>query len=81
MENKDHDIVLENKLTQFPLINIVIANMIGAGIFATSGQLIQGLHNPILMILLWIVGGGIARCDPYDCHFYCYPYQMFRRKG
>ena len=34
--------------------------MIGAGIFLTSGLLMEGLGNPLLMILLWIVGGIIA---------------------
>jgi APA family basic amino acid/polyamine antiporter len=53
---------LERRLGLFPLTNIVIANMIGAGIFTTSGLLMSDLGNPILMILLWIVGGFVALC-------------------
>ena len=53
---------LQRKLGLFPLTNIVIANMIGAGIFTTSGLLIADLVDPILMIVLWIVGGFIAFC-------------------
>jgi APA family basic amino acid/polyamine antiporter len=53
---------LTRKLGLFPLTNIVIANMIGAGIFTTSGLLMQDLHNPIIMIFLWVVGGTIAIC-------------------
>jgi basic amino acid/polyamine antiporter, APA family len=53
---------LERKLGLFPLTNIVIANMIGAGIFTTSGLLMSGLGNPILMLALWVVGGMIALC-------------------
>lgn len=53
---------LERKLGLFPVTNIVIANMIGVGIFTTSGLLMQDLRNPLLMISLWIVGGGIALC-------------------
>lgn len=53
---------LERKLGLFPLTNIVIANMIGAGIFITSGLLMADLRNPLLMILLWIGGGVIALC-------------------
>ena len=53
---------LERKLGLFPLTNIVIANMIGAGIFTTSGLLMSDLGNPVLMIVLWIVGGAIALC-------------------
>ncbi len=53
---------LERKLGLFPLTNIVIANMIGAGIFTTSGLLMSDLGNPILMMVLWIAGGAIAFC-------------------
>jgi APA family basic amino acid/polyamine antiporter len=53
---------LQRKLGLFPAANIVVANMIGAGIFTTSGLLMAGLNNPILMLLLWIAGGIIALC-------------------
>ncbi|MBS3818936.1 amino acid permease [bacterium] len=53
---------LQRTLGVFPLSNIVIANMIGAGIFTTSGLLMENLKNPWVMILLWIIGGGIALC-------------------
>jgi APA family basic amino acid/polyamine antiporter len=36
--------------------------MIGAGIFTTSGLLMQDLLSPFLMILLWIIAGVIAFC-------------------
>ena len=53
---------LQRKLGLFPATNIVIANMIGAGIFTTSGLLMAGLNNPVLMIVLWAAGGIIALC-------------------
>jgi len=53
---------LQRKLGIFPATNIVIANMIGAGIFTTSGLLMSGLNDPVLMIILWGVGGIIALC-------------------
>jgi len=53
---------LERKLGLFPATNIVVANMIGAGIFTTSGLLMAELHNPLLMVILWAVGGIIALC-------------------
>jgi APA family basic amino acid/polyamine antiporter len=53
---------LERKLGLFPITNIVVANMIGAGIFITSGLLLKDLGNPLLLILLWVVGGIIALC-------------------
>jgi basic amino acid/polyamine antiporter, APA family len=46
----------------FAASNIVVANMIGAGIFTTSGLLMSGLSNPVLLIILWIAGGIIALC-------------------
>lgn len=46
----------------FPLTNIVVANMIGAGIFTTSGLLMEGLRNPLLMLGLWVIGGVLALC-------------------
>ncbi|MCX6573227.1 MAG: amino acid permease, partial [Candidatus Aminicenantes bacterium] len=48
---------LERKLGLFPLTNIVIANMVGAGIFTTSGLLMADLHSPLIMLGLWLVGG------------------------
>ena len=51
---------LERKLGLFPVINIVVANIIGAGIFTTTGYLMDFLGNPVLMLALWLVGGLIA---------------------
>jgi len=53
---------LARKLRLFPATNIVIANMIGAGIFTTSGLLMQQLGSPLLMIALWVGGGVLALC-------------------
>lgn len=53
---------LQRKLGLFPATNIVVANMIGAGIFTTSGLLMAGLNNPLLMLGLWVVGGIIVLC-------------------
>ncbi|HUU51409.1 MAG TPA: amino acid permease [Candidatus Heimdallarchaeota archaeon] len=62
MEDNNSENSLKRKLGLFPLTNIVVANMIGAGIFTTSGLLMQDLHNPMIMIVLWVVGGAIAIC-------------------
>lgn len=51
---------LPRKLKLFSLTNIVIGDMIGAGIFTTSGLLLAQLHSPMLLLLLWVVGGFIA---------------------
>lgn len=53
---------LERKLGLFPATNIVVANMIGAGVFTTAGLLMAGLGDPMLMLSLWLIGGIIALC-------------------
>jgi APA family basic amino acid/polyamine antiporter len=53
---------LQRNLGIFPATNIVVANMIGAGIFTTSGLLMAGLNDPLLMLALWFAGGVIALC-------------------
>jgi APA family basic amino acid/polyamine antiporter len=53
---------LSRQLGIFPATNIVVANMIGAGIFTTSGLLMAGLNDPVLMLSLWFIGGIIALC-------------------
>lgn len=60
MPDSDHKNGLERKLGLFPVTNIVVANMIGTGIFVTSGLLMAGLNNPLAMIILWAAGGGMA---------------------
>jgi len=62
MKTQSESVELERKLGLFPLTNIVIANMIGSGIFTTSGLLLRDLQNPLLMLLLWLIGGLIALC-------------------
>jgi len=53
---------LESKLGLFPVVNIVVANVIGAGIFTTTGYLMGYLGSAWLMLILWVVGGLIAFC-------------------
>lgn len=53
---------LTRRLGFFPVYNIVVANIIGAGIFTTSGLLMGSLGNVTVMISLWVLGGIIALC-------------------
>jgi basic amino acid/polyamine antiporter, APA family len=39
---------------------LVIANMIGTGVFTTSGFIMADLKNPNAMILCWFIGGILA---------------------
>ncbi|MBN2198277.1 MAG: amino acid permease [Candidatus Aminicenantes bacterium] len=57
---------LERRLGLFPVTNIVVANMIGAGIFTTSGLLMEQLRHPLLLLGLWAVGGLIALAGAFS---------------
>lgn len=39
---------------------VAVANMIGAGVFTTSGFALANLGRPGVVLLAWVVGGGIA---------------------
>jgi len=54
--------LLRRKLGLLALLSMVVANMIGAGIFTSSGLIMAQLRNPYLLIILWIFGGFIALC-------------------
>ena len=53
---------LDRRLGLFPLYNIVVANIIGAGIFTTSGLLMGNLGNVTVLLAIWVAGGFIALC-------------------
>jgi APA family basic amino acid/polyamine antiporter len=53
---------LERRLGLWSVTSIVVANMIGAGIFTTSGLLMKDLQSPTVMLALWIGGGVLALC-------------------
>ncbi len=44
------------------LVCLVIANMIGAGVFTTSGFALGELGTPLRVLAAWLLGGGLAIC-------------------
>jgi len=44
------------------LAALVVANMIGAGVFTTSGFALADLGSPTRVLAAWVVGGIIATC-------------------
>lgn len=50
------------QLGLFVTAAIVIANMIGVGVFTSTGFQAASLHDPTTIIIAWIVGGVIALC-------------------
>jgi APA family basic amino acid/polyamine antiporter len=41
---------------------IVIANMIGTGVFTSTGFQAASLHDPWTILIAWVVGGALALC-------------------
>ncbi len=41
---------------------LVVASMVGTGIFTTSGLLIRDLGSPIAVLVAWLLGGVLALC-------------------
>ena len=50
------------RLGLFSASSLVIANMIGAGVFTTSGFALADLGDPGLVLVAWAVGGVLAMC-------------------
>ncbi len=53
---------LKREIGFFSAMMVVVASMIGTGIFTTSGFIIKELGNPLDMLLCWFVGGVFALC-------------------
>ena len=39
---------------------LVVASMIGSGVFTTSGLILTDLHTPALVLAAWLGGGVLA---------------------
>ena len=50
------------KISLFTAISVVIANMIGTGVFTSLGFQLNGIQSVFAIIMLWFVGGLIALC-------------------
>jgi amino acid transporter len=44
------------------LVALVVGNMLGAGVFTTSGFALADLGSPVYVLLAWLVGGLLALC-------------------
>ena len=52
----------DRRLGLFSATTLVVANMLGTGVFTTSGLLLQELQSPWLVLFAWLMGGGLAIC-------------------
>jgi APA family basic amino acid/polyamine antiporter len=53
---------LRREIGLFSAIAIVVANMVGTGIFTTSGFILQEVGNTSALLLGWLIGGAFALC-------------------
>ncbi|MEJ2717629.1 MAG: amino acid permease [Deltaproteobacteria bacterium] len=60
MSDTPTDSDLKRQLGLFSATILVVANMVGTGIFTTPGFVIRELGTPFTMLLCWIVGGVFA---------------------
>ncbi len=63
MQKKGNSLIKE--VDFFSATMLVVANMIGTGIFTTSGFIMKELQNPWAMLLCWFVGGIFALCGAF----------------
>ena len=62
MKNPLNGAELKREIGLFTATALVVANMVGTGIFTTSGFVIQELGSPAAMLLCWVAGGVFALC-------------------
>ena len=54
--------VLKREMGLISAVVIVVANMIGTGIFTTSGFIMKSLGDTYLLLICWLMGGVLALC-------------------
>ncbi|HOV89625.1 MAG TPA: amino acid permease [Syntrophorhabdaceae bacterium] len=69
---------LKRSLNLFDATLLVVGNVVGAGIFTTSGFLAGELDSPLLFIGVWVIGGVITLCGALT---YSEMSSMFPRSG
>ncbi len=53
---------LKRQIGLFSAIAIVVANMVGTGIFTTSGYILKEVQHPYALLWCWLIGGIFALC-------------------
>ena len=50
------------KISFLTVAAIVVANMVGTGVFTSLGFQVLGISSPFALLMLWLVGGLVALC-------------------
>src|ERR1700674_539681 len=45
---------------------IVVADMVGVGVFTSLGFQVQAIPSGFPLLLLWVIGGGVALCGVFS---------------
>ncbi|MGD8703422.1 MAG: amino acid permease, partial [Desulfosarcina sp.] len=53
---------LKREIGLFSAVAVVVANMVGTGIFTTSGFILQEVGDSTMLLLGWLIGGAFALC-------------------
>lgn len=53
---------LPRSLNRFDAVMLLVGNMIGIGIFTTTGFIAENVQTPFYLFLIWILGAGYAYC-------------------
>src|SRR6476646_4967163 len=54
--------MIAKKISALTATNLVVANMVGTGVFTSLGFQVAGITSDFALIALWIVGGIAALC-------------------
>lgn len=57
--------MLQHKIGFNTAVSVVIANMIGTGVFTSLGFQLLGIESGFSILLLWIIGGVLALCGAF----------------
>jgi APA family basic amino acid/polyamine antiporter len=63
--NKKHKGLQAHKIGLSTAISVVMANMIGTGVFTSLGFQVLGLQSGLAILLLWVLGGFLALCGAF----------------
>ncbi len=56
---------MKKKYSRYTAISVVVANMIGTGVFTSLGFQVMGLSSGFALVMLWLIGGIIALCGAF----------------
>lgn len=58
---------LKRELGYFDAVMLIVGNIIGIGIFVTTGEIAQSVPSPGGILLIWVLGGLIALAGALSC--------------